>query len=518
MTTLLPAGKLHRNDDRARSRNASRGVSAATLAPPAYGVDFVDSAKRGLAPLQRIGKLQSAEGKEWLQEIFDSAPAQPRELQLPPSPHGAGMPDRLKAGIEWLSGMDLSDVRVHANSARPARLNALAYAHGNDIHLAPGQERNLPHEAWHMVQQRQGRVRETMRGKGVKLNDDAALEKEAEAMGAKAARTGRGGQRSRSGLATSNAPDGRRGFRPSTAVVQRVLYPVANVGMFDYDMRPAVSNDQMYGEQKYGMVGAIDFMPDDAIDDTDEIALVQIVRNARDAALGEDQAQRSHTGFVTDVPDEQLQAGEAGLAYAAGPSLVVKKLHQSEYLDPDHQAFDAKRVARGRHGYKRKGDKREATLYDQPSTTQTPNRWDFQTVARDMQHRRDLATLNWGFEVSAKNTVNESKPWATRAISAAYVVSTGRHIDYPEINKVFESNSRWSTSGRIRAWHDADMLLKIAVTHAEIEWGIEEDDVDDIINISIRSAKEALGTNPLKPPGAAFFKALDGLQNVFRVE
>jgi hypothetical protein len=86
----------------------------------------------------------------------------------------SGMPAPLRAGIEALSGQDLSDVRVHANSARPAALNALAYAQGSEIHLAPGQEQQLPHEAWHVVQQRQGRVRATAEVAGVAVNDDRA--------------------------------------------------------------------------------------------------------------------------------------------------------------------------------------------------------------------------------------------------------------------------------------------------------------------------------------------------------
>ncbi|MDD4653068.1 MAG: DUF4157 domain-containing protein, partial [Methanothrix sp.] len=94
------------------------------------------------------------------------------------------MPDRLKAGIESLSGIDMSDVRVHAYSDRPARMNALAYTQGNQIHLGPGQEKHLPHEAWHAAQQKQGRVRATKQMmKGVAANDDAKLEKEADAMG-----------------------------------------------------------------------------------------------------------------------------------------------------------------------------------------------------------------------------------------------------------------------------------------------------------------------------------------------
>ncbi len=105
---------------------------------------------------------------------------------LAASPNQTGMPDALKAGIESLSGMDMSDVRVHRNSSQPAQLNALAYAQGNDIHLGPGQEQHLPHEAWHVVQQRQGRVEATTQRAGVGVNDDLGLEQEADEMGARA--------------------------------------------------------------------------------------------------------------------------------------------------------------------------------------------------------------------------------------------------------------------------------------------------------------------------------------------
>jgi hypothetical protein len=102
------------------------------------------------------------------------------------APNETGMPDGLKAGIESWSGMDLSDVSVHSNSSTPAQINALAFAQGSDIHLAPGQERHLPHEAWHVVQQRQGRVAPTLQLAGVNINDDNGLEAEADRMGAQA--------------------------------------------------------------------------------------------------------------------------------------------------------------------------------------------------------------------------------------------------------------------------------------------------------------------------------------------
>ena len=63
-----------------------------------------------------------------------------------------GLPDALKSGVEQLSGLSMDDVRVHYNSSRPRQLEAFAYAQGTNIHVAPGQERHLPHEAWHVVQ------------------------------------------------------------------------------------------------------------------------------------------------------------------------------------------------------------------------------------------------------------------------------------------------------------------------------------------------------------------------------
>ena len=100
--------------------------------------------------------------------------------------NNTGMPDNLKAGVESLSGIDMSDVKVHYGSSKPAEVGALAYTQGANIHVAPGQERHLPHEAWHVVQQKQGRVQPTMHGKGIAINNEVALEHEADVVGEKA--------------------------------------------------------------------------------------------------------------------------------------------------------------------------------------------------------------------------------------------------------------------------------------------------------------------------------------------
>lgn len=103
-----------------------------------------------------------------------------------PRQNNTGMPDNLKSGIERLSGFSMDDVRVHYNSSKPATVQALAYTQGTDIHVAPGQEKYLPHEAWHVAQQMAGRVSPTTNINGMPVNDNAALEHEADVMGEKA--------------------------------------------------------------------------------------------------------------------------------------------------------------------------------------------------------------------------------------------------------------------------------------------------------------------------------------------
>lgn len=97
-----------------------------------------------------------------------------------------GLPMSLKVGLEHLSGLELSTVRVHYHSQKPATLDALACTQGQTIEIGPGQEDHLPHEAWHVVQQMQGRVKATTHKEGTPINDDKGLEREADLMGAKA--------------------------------------------------------------------------------------------------------------------------------------------------------------------------------------------------------------------------------------------------------------------------------------------------------------------------------------------
>ena len=134
-------------------------------------------------------RLQRAVGNRAVTQLLSQA-ARPQPPQK--KENETGLPDGLKAGVENLSGMSMDEVRVHYNASEPARLRASAFARGTDIHVAPGQEKHLAHEAWHVVQQKQGRVRPSGTVEGAEVNDEQSLEQEAELLGERALRLGAG--------------------------------------------------------------------------------------------------------------------------------------------------------------------------------------------------------------------------------------------------------------------------------------------------------------------------------------
>ena len=121
-------------------------------------------------------------------------PAGGNAFQLPPAlaipNHGGAMlPPALRGRMEGLLKADLSDVRIHVGPAAPA-LGALAFATGSHVHFAPGQFQPqtarglqlLGRQLAHVVQQRQGRVRNPFGG-ALAIVQDPALEREAERIG-----------------------------------------------------------------------------------------------------------------------------------------------------------------------------------------------------------------------------------------------------------------------------------------------------------------------------------------------
>jgi hypothetical protein len=159
----------------------------------------------------------------------------PISLSLKKEPNNHCLPDNLKAGIENLSGYNLSDLSVHYNSPKPAQLHAHAYAQGTDKHIDPGQERHLPHEAWHVVQQKQGRVKPTLQMKsGVAINDNHGLEAEADVMGARALQLG-AHKMKRSVVPAGFVPIGLTPKNSFNGVMQMVLLSWMKKKLFSID-------------------------------------------------------------------------------------------------------------------------------------------------------------------------------------------------------------------------------------------------------------------------------------------
>lgn len=199
-----------------------------------------EGAKRGTAshvpPLSRDEKGGGVSRHEALERRADRAPTpSPRRvgegMPLPAKaaarPNRTGLPDKLKEGVEALSGLSLDDVKVRYNSPKPAQLQALAYASGTEIHVAAGQEKHLAHEAWHVVQQKQGRVRPTRTLGKVMINDADPLELEATVMGRQALA---GPASGRAVAPPQDAPESSRVFQ----LVASVDLPIASKKWSDF--------------------------------------------------------------------------------------------------------------------------------------------------------------------------------------------------------------------------------------------------------------------------------------------
>ena len=183
------------NQDNIRGKGNTtlpNGPQSQPPGPTSPGLEDFNSA--GLAPSgdlspAKVLALQRISGNRAVQRLLSRTESTPT-LQASPDgerPNQTGLPDGLKSGVESLSSLSLADVRVHFNSSLPQSYAAHAFTAGSDIHVSPGQERALPHEAWHVVQQKQGRVQANIEVNRSPVNADADLEREADQMGQRAA-------------------------------------------------------------------------------------------------------------------------------------------------------------------------------------------------------------------------------------------------------------------------------------------------------------------------------------------
>ncbi len=134
--------------------------------------------------------IQRKEGKTFVK------PKGAQDSFTPPTQQKA-LPNPLQSNIETSLGQDFSNVGIHTNSQKAVQMNARAYTQGENVHFAPGEfnpnsskgQNLIGHEFTHVAQQRAGVVKPTkVLQKGVSINDNQSLEREADTMGSKAAK------------------------------------------------------------------------------------------------------------------------------------------------------------------------------------------------------------------------------------------------------------------------------------------------------------------------------------------
>jgi hypothetical protein len=185
---MLQSKQSARRASASRSNNKETAQLAAQVQQP-QTAQLQAASHAELSPLTpaQLMHMQKTGGNRAAVQLMQSRmQAEQAKTPIQRKENNTGMPDGLKSGIESLSGIDMSDVKVHYNSDKPSQLNALAYAQSSDIYVGPGQEKHLPHESWHVAQQKSGRVQATAQVGGVAINDSPALEREADVMGARA--------------------------------------------------------------------------------------------------------------------------------------------------------------------------------------------------------------------------------------------------------------------------------------------------------------------------------------------
>ncbi len=102
------------------------------------------------------------------------------------------LPEEVQTKMESCFNKNFSAVTIYPNSSSAQDINARAYTKDRDIHFAPGEynpsslqgQELIGHELAHVVQQGNGKVRQgEIHGKGLEINTESSLEKEADEAG-----------------------------------------------------------------------------------------------------------------------------------------------------------------------------------------------------------------------------------------------------------------------------------------------------------------------------------------------
>jgi len=316
--------------------------------------------------------------------FFNAAPVQRKENK--------NLSEEVQMKMESTFGEDFSDVAIHKNSQQAKDLNALAYTQGDNIHFAPGQfnqnsrqgQALIGHEFAHVQQQRQGRVAPTIQAKGLNINDDHVLEKEADAMGEKAAG---------SVQMKSNALDMRTSLRNSSSIIQMAPVPT-HYGEFRDKKLVPVSD--------YGAEIELEFHPNTKVD-AKKIGIVQTVKGY----MG---------GHATDFSPTRMNRTTADGLYIDRIDERNNPIYGGQSLDANKGKLGDTNNSGGNYhlGWKYKDaagadQTKEAYLYDKPTQgggNKKNSGQVFETTALAIEGAQEgtyYGSVKWGWEVDGAN-------------------------------------------------------------------------------------------------------------------
>jgi outer membrane protein OmpA-like peptidoglycan-associated protein len=326
------------------------------------------------------------------------------QTAVPAGSSGSAMPESVRSFMEPRFGADFSGVRLHSGlqAAQMNRaLGAQAFTVGQDIYFGAGASTaNLAltaHELAHVVQQTSG---------------------------------------------------------VGTLSIQRAIAPTLTVPQGEFHVATVINNAPP-GSTRASFGITIDFLPDTDAPYSNQIGLIQIVRDVNSdtgenvepvslpASRGDDlrtqttDATGVEEGFFTDVlhNDEPARRG-AGTDFPAGGSLPPqypfgRDPAQTTPPTPGLSRPFSSGARAATIGYKRSDDPADikaAQLTDQPGSSGNRN-FDFETVAKGEDTLNIFGALKWGFEIR-NGQIQNDQGTASGAQSATFDAALERHRNF----------------------------------------------------------------------------------------
>ncbi len=316
------------------------------------------------------------------------------------SDHGPeALPAPVRNRMESAFGFHLGHVRVHQGSSKALAMGAAAYTQGADIHFAPGTydpssargQELIGHELAHVIQQSEGRVHATRQAKGMGVNDDEGLEREADDWGARAARgepVGRGG--AASGAASgAPGPVQRKRISSHWGDFEDANYRKSADG-HRVDIELTFQPGEHVDATKIGLAQSLKNVKrgvPDAIDPTEKLRMVRSGPNAGNKI----DRLMDRTNPIYGSKDTDTSKLEATKETNAPPGTVPDRTNATYKLG--HHYTDAGSL---KHA--------DAWMHDKPASDRSPNSgMEFETAALAIdgaQRGTYYGSVRWGFRVN----------------------------------------------------------------------------------------------------------------------